>query len=245
MCNKEVKFGAFHAFAKAQGADVIATGHYAQTRKGRLLRGIDPEKDQSYFLWAVPPAALADAVFPLGGMHKADVRALALKFRLPNARKRDSQGICFLGSVSVEDFLAKEFKSTPGDAFDAEGKRLGAHAGALLYTLGQRAHLEDAPQGPWYVIAKDMARNSLTVAHEPAADARAAFALAEMNWFASPEAGKTYQAQYRYHGPSVEGTLDAACAAFIPSQPLPEAVAPGQSLAIYDGEECIGGGIIA
>jgi tRNA-specific 2-thiouridylase len=242
MCNREVKFGAFYRFAKESGADGIATGHYAQVSNGMLQRGVDPDKDQSYFLWAVPKEALAYTVFPLGSMRKSEVRALARTYKLPNALKRDSQGICFLGNVSVEDFLAKEFGTRPGIAVDEEGNGLGTHDGALLYTLGQRISPEGALAGPWYVVAKDIAGNILTVSHERRRDSRAALALESTNWLAEPEGG-AYTAQYRYHGPKIPGTL--AGNSFVPDDPVPETAAAGQSLVIYDGEECIGGGIIA
>lgn len=249
MCNKEVKFGAFHAYAKEQGAEAIATGHYAQVMRdedgSHLMRGIDPEKDQSYFLWAVPKDSLVDTYFPLGGMHKRDVRALAEKFGLPNAQKRDSQGICFLGNVSVEEFLAQEFGTEAGEAIDAQGNIVGKHAGALLSTLGQRVHLEQAEPGPWYVLAKDIAQNTLTVSKEKQAANRDTFKLEDLNWLKEAAVGKSYAAQYRYHGPRVEGTLDSDLANFTPHAPITEPIASGQSLVIYDEEECIGGGIIA
>lgn len=250
MCNKDVKFGAFHTFAKEQGADAIATGHYAQAVRNeegfvRLARGIDPDKDQSYFLWAMPKAALADTYFPLGGMHKKDVRALAEKFNLPNARKRDSQGICFLGNVSVEEFLAHEFGTESGKAIDAQGNEVGVHKGALLSTLGQRVHLEGAAAGPWYVIAKYIEANTLTVAKEKLTVKRSSFVLEDMNWLTEPSAGKTYTAQYRYHGPRIEGTLDESLTTFTPTISIIEPIASGQSLVIYNEEECVGGGIIA
>lgn len=249
MCNKEVKFGAFHAFAKEQGADAIATGHYARASRAqdtdvRLLRGIDPAKDQSYFLWAVPKEALSDTYFPLGGMHKEEVRKLAERFKLPNARKRDSQGICFLGNVSVEEFLAQEFGTEAGPAIDSGGSHIGTHAGVLLSTLGQRVQLTDAAPGPWYVIAKDIAANTLTVSREKQEVQRASFILESPNWLKRPSAGKPHIAQYRYHGPLVPGLLDDSFSSFVPEQPVTEPVAQGQSLVIYDGEECMGGGII-
>lgn len=249
MCNREVKFGAFHAFAKEQGADAIATGHYARAERApdspvRLSRGIDPAKDQSYFLWAVPQTALTDAYFPLGSMHKEEVRKLADRYGLPNAHKRDSQGICFLGNVSVEEFLAQEFGTQSGSAIDTEGKRIGTHAGVLLSTLGQRVQLADAPAGPWYVIAKDIAANALTVSKEKRAGQRTSFRLESTNWLSQPAAGKSYAAQYRYHGPLVPGTLDESLSLFKPTQAVTEPIAQGQSLVMYDGEECIGGGII-
>ncbi len=254
MCNREVKFGAFHSFAMAQGASCIATGHYARVERGahgteetnlpRLLRGIDPEKDQSYFLWAVPKEAIADTLFPLGEMRKADVRALAKKMRLPTALKKDSQGICFLGNVSVEEFLAQEFGAEPGKAVDETGAEVGTHHGALLSTLGQRVALSRAAPGPWFVVGKDSAKNVLVVSREKRAEARASFALSETNWLFEPVEGKEYTAQYRYHGPNVKGALNAERTVFSPSEPVPEPVASGQSLVIYDKEECVGGGII-
>jgi tRNA-specific 2-thiouridylase len=241
-------------FAKKQGADFIATGHYAQTvhRKEtdevsgvQLLRGIDPEKDQSYFLWAIPQESLADTLFPLGGMHKPEVRKLAASFTLPNATKRDSQGICFLGNISVEEFLANEFGIEPGSAYDIEGVEVGEHAGALLSTIGQRIALEDAAPGPWYVIAKDIEKNRLTVAHSPRMKFASYITLESTNWFKEPKKGKEYTAQYRYHGSKIKGTFNAERQAFVSDDGIGEAVASGQSLVLYDGEECIGGGIIA
>ncbi|MDB4992479.1 MAG: tRNA-specific 2-thiouridylase MnmA [Parcubacteria group bacterium] len=250
MCNREVKFGAFHRYAKEQGADFIATGHYARTEhdtdgNAHLLRGIDPDKDQSYFLWAIPKTALADTLFPLGGFHKPEVRKMAESFGLPNARKRDSQGICFLGNVSVEEFLANEFGTVPGSAVDEDGVEIGTHSGALLSTLGQRISLEDAPPGPWYVISKDVEKNRLTVAHSPRTKWASSISITDTNWFTEPKATAEYSAQYRYHGPRIAGTFNSARHTFASEEGIGDAVASGQSLVLYEGEECIGGGIIA
>lgn len=245
MCNREVKFGAFYDYARKEGAEYIATGHYAQSVTGSLVRGIDPDKDQSYFLWAVPGNAVARTLFPLGGMHKSEVRTLAEKFGLPNAAKRDSQGICFLGNISVEDFLAEEFGTQPGDAVTEDGTRVGTHQGALLSTAGQRVSLEGAEPGPWYVIRKDIENNILTVSHAKTSASRSEITLTETNWIKDPEPGTLYAAQYRYHGPRVEGKLSPDRAVFSPTTPITEPVAPGQSLVLYSGEECMGGGIIA
>jgi tRNA-specific 2-thiouridylase len=254
MCNKEVKFGAFHKYAKDEGADFIATGHYAQVQQKNteeegssfhILRGIDPEKDQSYFLWAISKKVLNMTLFPLGGMQKSAVRALAASFGLPNAQKRDSQGICFLGNVSVEEFLAHEFGTTPGTAYDGEGVKVGGHPGALLSTLGQRIALEDAAPGPWYVIAKDVAQNKLTVAHSPRIPSASSILLQDTNWFTEPKDHYEYTAQYRYHGPALAGTFHSTHQAFVSNNRISEAVASGQSLVLYDGEECVGGGIIS
>ena len=245
MCNREVKFGAFYEYALKEGADYIATGHYAQSHSGKLMRGADPDKDQSYFLWAVPQDAIEHTLFPLGGMQKSEVRKLAEKFKLPNATKRDSQGICFLGSISVEDFLAEEFGTVPGEAVTKNGIVVGTHRGALLSTVGQRVPIQGNEPGPWYVISKDIESNRLTVAHDKLAATQEHLSLTETNWISIPEPERTYTAQYRYHGPRIAGRLNSEHTRFIPDAPFPEPIAAGQSLVIYDGEECMGGGIIA
>ncbi len=247
MCNREVKFGAFYRYAKENGADFIATGHYARVLHGEeveLHRGIDPAKDQSYFLWAVPKEAIAFSLFPLGNSLKQSVRTQAQKLRLPVAEKRDSQGICFLGSISVDDFLKAEFKAEPGKMLLKDGTHIGTHAGAVLFTLGQRVSSTDAPAGPWFVIAKDIQANTLTVAHAVELQERAELALSEQNWLMEPGAGEI-EAQYRYHGPRVRGILIQNGTAFLPSEPLPEAPAEGQSLVFYSGTRVLGGAIIS
>ena len=244
MCNRDVKFGAFYDFAKARGVDYIATGHYAQVSDGVLARGSDPAKDQSYFLWAVAKEALGMTLFPLGGMRKEATRALAVKYNLPVSAKKDSQGICFLGSISVEDFLKQEFESADGAAIDVQGQAVGTHSGALLHTLGERVSLRDAAPGPWYVVAKDIEKNQLTVSHElVAAGDTSAIMLRDTNWFMDVPEG-TLTAQYRYHGPHIEGRLSSNRLSFIPDRPITEPLASGQSLVIYKDQVCIGGGII-
>ncbi len=244
MCNRDVKFGAFYAFAKEKGADFIATGHYAQVLEGNLARGTDEDKDQSYFLWAVAKDALAHTLFPVGSMHKKEVRSLAARFNLPVARKRDSQGICFLGAVSVDDFLREEFQPASGDALDTAGAKVGTHDGAVLRTLGERVALADAESGPWYVIRKDIESNTLIVSKEKSAIGDAVIRLSQTNWLDSFDSTEELDAQYRYHGPKVVGTFDAALNTFHPRVPLLEAIAAGQSLVLYRQEKCLGGGIL-
>lgn len=214
MCNREVKFGAFYRYALAQGADAIATGHY---RSG--------EKDQSYFLWAVPTAVLDATIFPVGTMDKEDVRKLAKKYNLPVAEKRDSQGVCFLGSVSVEEFLRHE---------------LGTDNPALLYTLGQKASL---PDGPWYVVDKDVEKREIKVSKDRASS-KQEIPFTNANWFV--ERGhpmSKIEAQYRYRGPHVSGhIIDDR---FMSDALLPEISTPGQSIVFYEGDKLLGGGIIA
>lgn len=244
MCNREVKFGAFYRFAKEKGADFIATGHYARTNNGTLLRGIDAAKDQSYFLWAVPKEALHMTLFPLGGLKKDVTRTLAKKYRLPNATKKDSQGICFLGSISVEDFLRSEFGSESGEAVDSRGAVVGTHSGALLHTLGARVPLENAQPGPWYVVQKDIEKNLLVVSKERTIESNiSSLKLSEANWLNEDTSG-VLLAQFRYHGPVIEGVLSENRTEFTPSRPLPEPLASGQSLVVYRGEELVGGGIL-
>jgi len=211
MCNREVKFGAFWHFAKIQNADAIAMGHY---RAG--------EKDQSYFLWAVPREVLAATLFPVGQMEKGAVRALAKHFNLPVALKRDSQGVCFLGSVSVKEFLEHE---------------LGTTNPALLYTLGERVAREG---GPWYVSTKDVAKGTIEVAHSRAPGTRE-IRFEQANWHADANGGVT--AQYRYRGPHIKGRIEDGC--FISDELLPEYSAPGQSIVFYHENQLLGGGIIA
>ena len=234
MCNREVKFGAFYRFARERGADAIATGHY---RSG--------EKDQSYFLWAVPKEILEAAIFPVGHMKKEEVRALAKKFNLPVAGKRDSQGICFLGNISIEEFLKSEFGENPGKAFDESGEAIGRHDGALLRTIGEHVALKDAPPGPWYVLAKDIAANTLTVgknrAFRPHGVPANTVMFSDANWLGEPM--RATEAQYRYRGPRVRGRVFEN--RFLSTEPLPETPAPGQSIVFFSDGDLLGGGIIA
>ena len=233
MCNREVKFGAFYRAAKAAGADAIATGHY---RSG--------EKDQTYFLWAVPREVLAETIFPVGEMAKSEVRKLAKKFDLPVAEKRDSQGVCFLGPVSLDEFLRAEFGEARGRAVDEEGKVVGEHDGVLLSTIGERVALRDGSPGPWFVLAKDVEKNELVVGKVRgvrASEASASISFTDANWHA--DATSAVEAQYRYRGPRLAGRVDGD--RFVAAEPLPEPSAPGQSLVFYSAtQELVGGGII-
>ena len=244
MCNRDVKFGVFYRYAKERGADGIATGHYARTEGGKLFRGVDSRKDQSYFLWAVPKTVLTFTHFPLGSLTKEYVRVLGAKLRLPVADKKDSQGICFLGPVSIDEFLERECTVTEGVAYTAGREVLGRHRGALLYTLGERVALSDAPPGPWYVLEKHLDTNELVVSKtRTAATSSTPMHIEETNWFRE-ELPTMCEAQYRYHGPCIPGTFIKETNIFTPSDSLTEPAASGQSLVLYKGDECFGGGII-
>jgi tRNA-uridine 2-sulfurtransferase len=232
LCNKEIKFGVFYREAVAAGADYIATGHY---RSG--------EKDQSYFLWAVPREALAKTLFPVGQYEKERVRALARKWDLPVWEKKDSQGICFLGPISVEEFLEKEFGRAPGEAQTEGGMYAGKHQGALLSTIGERVALTDGEPGPWFVRAKDVEKNLLIVDHSrvlPVERASRNISFSSPNWLREP-VGKV-EAQYRYRGAKLLGRIENGV--FISDTPLLETPSPGQSLVFYKEGELIGGGSI-
>lgn len=245
FCNRDVKFGAFYNYAREQGVNYIATGHYAKTETGRLYRGSNVLKDQSYFLWAIPKDALVHTLFPLGHMEKHSVRALAHTMRLPVAEKKDSQGICFLGPVSLDEFLRAETSVAPGVARNEDGKEVGVHDGAILYTLGERVKLISGNAGPWFVAHKDLAINELIVTTTCSKlNANKPITLSQTNFFTAPIDGKLYRAQYRYHGPEIKGAFDGKKRIFTPQTTLPELLAPGQSLVLYDNDECIGGGII-
>ena len=263
LCNAEIKFKAFLDHALRLGADHIATGHYARVREnaGRfeLLKGLDPAKDQSYFLHRLTQAQLSKTLFPVGELKKTEVRRIAAEIGLPNAKKKDSTGICFIGERPFREFLNRYLKHEPGAIEDERGRRVGRHVGLSFYTLGQRQGLgiggikgrADAAgeHAPWFVAHKDLARNVLVVVqgHEHLALQSRALEADDASWVAgAPPAVGAYAAKTRYR------QSDAACAlrfsdvgfalAFDEAQ---WAVTPGQSAVLYDGEVCLGGGVIA
>jgi tRNA-specific 2-thiouridylase len=246
LCNREIKFGAFFEFAKQHGADMVATGHYAQTKDGLLYAGRDASKDQSYFLWMVKKEILKQTLFPVGGMEKADVRKLAEKFGLPNAARKDSQGLCFLGDVSMDDMLSKELKPQKGNVLSETGEILGTHGGAVLYTLGQRHGFELSAKSPetkpHFVIAKDMDANTITVSVSkyPKDAGKTVLSLRETNW--TGEIQKRCMARFRYHQTLIPAEIskDGDHVTLL----APHYVPLGQSLVMYAGEQCLGGGIV-
>ncbi|MFM7331808.1 MAG: tRNA 2-thiouridine(34) synthase MnmA [Brachymonas sp.] len=279
LCNAEIKFKSFLDHAMRLGAEKIATGHYARVRLNEqtglyeLLKGLDPSKDQSYFLHRLTQAQLAKTLFPVGELHKTDVRRIAAEIGLPNAKKKDSTGICFIGERPFREFLNRYISKAPGPIkvpvvqelgksfSEMTGRTIGQHVGLSFYTLGQRQGLgiggvkkAGAPRGggehaPWFVARKDMANNTLWVVqgHEHPWLLSSALQAHDVSWCAGqPPSAGSYGNKSRYR------QADAACEfkaqgdgfslSFAQAQ---WAVTPGQSAVMYDGEVCLGGGVIA
>ncbi len=250
MCNQEVKFKLFLESSLEDGADLIATGHYSKVKDGQLRVANNKDKDQSYFLYRVTGEALKKTLMPIGDFKtKAEVRALAKKFELSTADKKDSQGICFVGQVGIKDFLLAELgPQEPGDIIDQNGKVIGQHDGAIFYTLGQRHGLDIGGGLPYYVINKDMTKNIIYVTTD-LADKRLwldEIKLADVHWIGDePDYKKTYQVRTRYRTPLIKAKLTKAKDKLIIKLHEPmQAITPGQSTVIYDGDHVLGGGIV-
>jgi tRNA-specific 2-thiouridylase len=245
MCNQEVKFKLFLNTALADGADMIATGHYARVTDGQLLTGVDSNKDQSYFLYRVTGEALRKSLMPIGELQKPEVRKIAKKLGLATADKKDSQGICFVGKVGVKDFLLAELGPQPhGPIIDQNGREIGQHDGALFYTIGQRHGLDIGGGLPYYVSHKDMKTNTIYVTTDLNDKTlwTKDLELQDLHWINSePEPDKQYQARLRYRGPLVPATLKGNKLILQDEQ---RGLAAGQSAVLYDGDQVLGGGII-
>ena len=253
LCNREIKFKQFADYAALLGYERIATGHYARrTRPGepfRLYKGCDLGKDQTYFLQAVPGTDLEGCLFPVGEMTKPAVRDRAVHAGLHVHDKRDSTGICFIGERRFQDFLSRYVADQPGAIVDAAGTVLGEHRGIAFYTLGQRqglrvGGLKGRPEKPWYVVGKDRATNRLIVS-QCADDLRTqSLRASQLNWIAAAREGPC-MAKTRYRQPDQACVLhlDGDCAEVAFDHPQ-RAVTPGQYVAFYDGDECLGGGRI-
>jgi len=265
LCNAEIKFKAFLDHAMRLGAQKIATGHYARVRESaagfQLLKGLDPAKDQSYFLHRLNQAQLSRAWFPVGELKKTEVRRIATDIGLPVATKKDSTGICFIGDRPFREFLNRYLSHAPGPIEDDRGRTLGRHLGLSFYTLGQRQGLgiggvkeRGAPRGggdhaPWFVARKDLARNALVVVqgHEHAWLQSPALQAQDASWVAgqAPAAGR-YAAKTRYRQSDAACRLELNPTGFGLAFDEPQwAVTPGQSAVLYDGDVCLGGGVIA
>ncbi|MCB1043882.1 MAG: tRNA 2-thiouridine(34) synthase MnmA [Acidobacteria bacterium] len=251
LCNKEIKFQAFLDRCVALDADLIATGHYARiVNRSELWKGVDASKDQSYFLYAVPGQALSRAVFPLGDLHKSEVRDIARSKGLPNFARKDSVGICFVGQERFKSFLKQYLGDAAGDIVDPEGRVLGRHDGVMYHTIGQRKGLGvGGPGEPWFVVGKDVARKEVIAAQ--GADHPLLFAPAllfsETCWVnGEPDWPFRGTAKIRYRqsdqGVAIKGLGEGMYLAVF-DEPQ-RAISPGQSIVVYEGERCLGGGVI-
>ena len=269
LCNAEIKFKAFLDHAMRLGADKIATGHYARVRENagqfQLLKGLDNSKDQSYFLHRLSQAQLARTLFPVGELQKTQVRRIAAEIGLPNAKKKDSTGICFIGERPFREFLNRYLAQAPGKIKDEKGRTIGQHMGLSFYTLGQRQGLgiggikeKGAQKGggehqPWFVARKDMASNTLYAVQghdHPWLQSRS-LSMNDLSWCAgTPPAAGRYSAKTRYRQADSacalhwQSSLTAAPSAQLVFDEAQWAVTPGQSAVLYDGEVCLGGGVI-
>lgn len=245
MCNQEVKFKLFLDTSLEDGADVIATGHYARTKDGELLRAKDAGKDQTYFLYRVDSPALARTLFPLGGYLKSEVRELAKARNLWTAAKKESMGVCFVGNVGMREFLGNYVTTEPGDIIEKEsGAKLGRHDGAIFYTLGQRHGLELGGGLPYYVVGKDMGRNEVYVSRniQDTSLVRRSIELESLHWItAAPHRDQPLQARVRHRGQLISAQLEGPTLTLSTPE---RAITPGQSVVLYDGEVCLGGGIV-
>lgn len=259
MCNTHVKFGACLDWALASGFDAIATGHYARVSRdadgtAHLLKGIDTNKDQTYFLWNLPQEVLRRAHFPIGDYEKPRVREMARERKLPTADKKDSQGVCFLGQLDMREFLGEFIELVPGDVLDTDGKSIGRHEGALVYTLGQRHGFSVAARSsnaePLYVVGKNIESNTITVAPKAVEECEFAsthFTLESVSFVAgSAPQEKKLHARFRYRQPLFETTCAFENSAGQCTTPNAHAgAASGQSFVLYSADECIGGGTLA
>ncbi len=259
LCNREIKFKAFLDFAMKLGASQMATGHFVRRgeRDGRplLLRGVDGNKDQSYFLYMLKERQLSKAVFPVGGLTKAEVRAIAAEHGLPTSAKKDSTGVCFIGERNFRQFLQGFLPMQPGDMLAPDGTVVGRHIGLAYYTLGQRRGLDIGGRGDgrsWFVIGKDLTRNALLVSQ--GADSPALFTTraraSQTTWIAdappAPE-GAAFRcaAKYRYRQPDQPVTAVWEGDTLLLTADAPQrAVTPGQSVVLYQGDVCLGGATV-
>ena len=267
LCNKEVKFKAFLDYALTLGADYIATGHYArrgfsdETGKAPLLRGLDNNKDQSYFLHAVAGDKIAKTLFPVGALEKPEVRRIAEQYDLATAKKKDSTGICFIGERRFKDFLQQYLPAQKGDIYTDDGKKIGTHDGLMYYTLGQRGGIgiggvKDRDEAPWFVLHKDLDNNRLIVGqgHDHPMLQSTELTAYKLDWVVDAPAqlftaqGYRCTAKTRYRQPdqactvfALDETGDTIKVVFDEPQ---RAVTPGQSCVFYQDDICLGGGVI-
>lgn len=253
LCNQSIKFGFLLEYVLSQGARYLATGHYARVEKDgdtyRLLRGKDPQKDQSYFLSRLNQAQLSHTLMPLGTITKEETRAKAKTLGLSVASKPDSQGLCFIGDIDMKDFLKRFIDVVPGDVKNTQGTVVGRHHGAALYTIGERHGFElinTSEQSPQYIVGIDIERNELTISNDVSAGKTRTLVLESVCWVAgAPPKNNVVLAQVRYRQTPVEGTVIIRGTQIVVNLSAPLLCARGQECALYAGDELIGSGVIA
>ncbi len=259
MCNKEIKFKAFLDHALALGAESIATGHYARIDKTadqiKMLKGVDNNKDQTYFLYTLGQHQLAHSLFPVGEIEKSEVRDIAAKAGFDTATKKDSTGICFIGERKFKDFLQRFLPAQPGKIITPEGEIIGEHHGLMYYTLGQRqglgiGGLKTAQEAPWFVVAKDLDKNQLIAAqgHDHPLLLNQQLTASQLHWVAGSEPSNqfscTAKTRYRQADQDCVVTKLADDTYQVCFDELQRAITPGQSVVFYQDNICLGGGII-
>lgn len=252
LCNREIKFGIFWQKAKEMGADFIATGHYAQISPRSFLgEGKDKEKDQSYFLWILTQDDLSHTLFPVGDLEKSEVRKLAQKYKLPVAEKKDSQGICFMGDVSMEEFLSHFIPTKSGNVLNIDGEIIGTHKGLIYYTIGERHGFDvtkkGVSSGPFYIVAKDAEKNALIVSDKESEIIELSpkkVLLKDVNWINELESPEL-SARIRYRGERLRCNLSLVDKRLAVEFKKPvRGLSLGQSIVFYNGEICLGGAVM-
>jgi len=249
MCNREVKFGAFWKWAKDQGADYIATGHYARNINNQMLEGVDKNKDQSYFLWTLERYELDHILFPIGHLQKPELRKIAKKAKIPVFDKKDSQGVCFIGQIDMKEFLKEHIKTTPGDVLDKEGNIIGSHDGVVLYAIGERHGFtifkNKTDQTRLYIIKKDIENNTLTVDTEKIVEKGIDEFISVKNFVLRESVDTIKQCRLRYRQEKINVMKiekeENVLKVYLEN---PELYSKGQSIVFYDGEVCVGGGVM-
>ena len=246
LCNQDIKFRLFYDLCRADGADLVATGHYARLQDGELMQAVDVNKDQTYFLYRMPQDAAQHTLFPVGELHKPAVRELAREAGLPTAQRPDSMGLCFVGKIPLKDFLVEFSELHPGEVVDEQGRVLGTHDGVELFTIGQRHGLGIGGGTPYYVLHKDLQTRQIVVTTDPTILRRDHYMIGEAVWWHQPEQNKAYQVRIRHLGELLQCTLtqEGQHWRIRLTNGSHRGVAAGQHAVLYEGDHVLGGGVI-
>ncbi len=247
LCNEEIKFSLFYNLCRDEGADFVATGHYARIVDGRLMQAVDSKKDQTYFLYRMPVKSAQHVLFPLGEYEKPQVRELARERNLPTATRQESMGLCFVGKIPLKDFLGEFMELTPGPIVNESGQEIGQHDGAALYTVGQRHGLGVGGGTPYYVLSKDLKTNIVMVTTNPNQLRCDHYNIGDTTWWQQPKVDSIYQVRIRHLGELLECKLELQADGVWRIQLVHgthRGVAAGQHAVVYNGDSVLGGGVI-